>query len=211
MPKAVFGLKIAQLVLAVVILGLAAYGVTFVAFDGDSLMLFTTLVTMIITVYYIVATTVLPAAYNYWAILGLDMFAVLFWIISFSLLAWEVAAFGWGLSYAGTSSTSCDIYGYCYKKRDLGIEKRATTDYYTYRNALAAAAGLGGLEFIMFIVTLVITAIHVHRHRKAGGHCMPNSVRTGPVTHEQKDVELQGGHGQQQAFYPQQQQQVAPA
>jgi hypothetical protein len=41
LPKAVFGLKIAQLIVAIVILGLAAYGVTFFAFDGDSLMLFT--------------------------------------------------------------------------------------------------------------------------------------------------------------------------
>lgn len=41
LPKAVFGLKIAQLVLSVVILGLCAYGVTFVVFDGDALMLFT--------------------------------------------------------------------------------------------------------------------------------------------------------------------------
>lgn len=41
LPKAVFGLRIAQLVIAIVILGLAAYGVTFFAFDGDSLMLFT--------------------------------------------------------------------------------------------------------------------------------------------------------------------------
>lgn len=41
LPKAVFGLKIAQLVISVVILGLAAYGVTFLVFDGDSLMIFT--------------------------------------------------------------------------------------------------------------------------------------------------------------------------
>lgn len=41
LPKAVFGLRIAQLVVAVVILGLSAYGVTFYAFDGASLSLFT--------------------------------------------------------------------------------------------------------------------------------------------------------------------------
>jgi len=197
LPKAVFGLRIAQLVIAIVILGLAAYGVTFFAFDGDSLMLFTTLATMIITVYYIVAITALPAAYNYWAILSLDIFAVVFWVISFSLLAWEVAAYGWAVSY---SYSYCDAYGYCYKKRDL--EARATTNVYTYRNALAAAAGLGGLEFILFIVTLVITAIYLHRHRKAGGHCSPNALNTAgaPVTHEQKDVELQASNTQQPTY-----------
>jgi len=225
LPKAVLGLKIAQLVIAVVVLGLAAYGVTFVAFDGDSLMLFTALVTMIITVYYIVAVTALTSAYNYWAILGLDIFAIVFWIISMSLLAWEVAAFSWAVSdYSGYSSCGYDAYGYytCDKKRDINLTKRATTDVYTYRNALAAAAGLGGLEFILFIVTLVMTAIHLHRHRKAGGHCTPGALHTAPVTHEQKGVELQGGaQPQQQQYYqappqeyqapPQHDQQVASA
>jgi len=209
LPKAVFGLKIAQLVISVVILGLAAYGVTFVAFDGDSLMLFTALATMIITVYYIVATTALPAAYNYWAILSLDIFAIVFWIISMSLLAWEVAAFSWAFSvYDGSTSCGYDLYGYysC-SKRDLsGIQKRDTTDVYTYRNALAAASGLGGLEFILFLVTLIITAIGLHRHRKAGGHSTPGALSTGPITHETKDVELQGQPGQNPVYYPPQQQ-----
>src|SRR3954454_5546006 len=162
LSKAVFGLKIAQLVVAVVILGLAAYGVTFVAFDGDSLSLFMVnlspthpqvhptngiqaLATMIITVYYIVATTALTVAYNYWAILALDIFAIVFWLISFALLGSEIAVYGWGYSYSSSGSSYC-YAGYCIKKRDVGIEKRATTDYYTYRNAMAAAAGLGGLE-----------------------------------------------------------------
>jgi hypothetical protein len=29
----------------------------------------------------------------------------------------------------------------------------------------------------LFIVTLVLTAIGLHRHRKAGGHCAPYSGR----------------------------------
>jgi len=193
LPKAVFGLRIAQLVLAVVILGLAAYGVTFFAFDGDSLMLFTTLATMIITIYYIVAVVALPAAYNYWAVLSLDIFAIIFWLISFALLASEISGYGWGVSYSYSGSSYCDAYGYCYKKRDNSVAKRATTNVYTYRDALAAAAGLGGLEFILFIVTLVITSIYLHRHRKAGGHSSAYATQASPVTQEQKDVELQAG------------------
>ena len=27
----------------------------------------------------------------------------------------------------------------------------------------------------LFVTTLVLTGIGLHRHRKAGGHCMPNS------------------------------------
>jgi hypothetical protein len=79
--------------------------------------------------------------YNYWAVLGLDIFAIVFWITSFSLLASEVAAY---------NISSCDYYyyGYCYKKRDLNFlpKRYATTDIVTYRNSMAAASGLGGLE-----------------------------------------------------------------
>jgi hypothetical protein len=41
--------------------------------------------------------------------------------------------------------SGCDYYGYnlCYKKRSVA---KRELNLYTYRNALAAAAGLGGLE-----------------------------------------------------------------
>lgn len=107
---------------------------------------------MIITIYYIVSTMALKSAYNYWAILGLDIFAIVFWLISFALLASEVAAFLWGYGYS--SSTSTCYYGYCYKKRDIAA--RATTDLYTYRNSLAAASGLGGLELYVLPLRLLL-------------------------------------------------------
>lgn len=80
-------------------------------------------------------------AYNYWAILGLDVFAIVFWIVAFALLASEVAPFS-------TVTPSClyYLYGFCVsKKRDIGLAKR-NFSLVTYRNVLAAAAGLGGLE-----------------------------------------------------------------
>ena len=40
-PKPLIGLRFVQLVTAVAILGLSAYGVTYLSFDGDSLTLFT--------------------------------------------------------------------------------------------------------------------------------------------------------------------------
>ena len=41
LPKALFILRIFQLVTALAILGLAAYGITFLSFDGINLTLFT--------------------------------------------------------------------------------------------------------------------------------------------------------------------------
>jgi hypothetical protein len=180
---------------------------------------------MITIVYYIVSIKALPVAYNYWAVLGLDIFTIFFWLVSMSLLASEVAAFSWAYGLGRSSSDCYTAYGYkyCAKKRDL--EKRATTNVYTYRNALAAAAGLGGLELyaptsacgrmptdcinsILFAVTLVLTSLAIYRHRKAGGHCTPGAPNTSAATHEPKDVELQGGAAplqqpqQEPVYYP---------
>jgi hypothetical protein len=33
------------------------------------------------------------------------------------------------------------------------------------------------IDSALFVVTLVFTGIGLHRHRKAGGHCTPNSAR----------------------------------
>jgi len=205
-PTVVLGLRIVQLVTAVAILGLAAYGIEFLSFDGDNLSLFTALATMIIVVYYIVATIAAPALYNYWAVLGLDIFACVFWIISFSLLASEVSQY----QIVTYTSDDCLYYvdGVCYKKRSLNfLAKRvATTNVYTYRNSMAAASGLGGLEFLLFVATLAITGIYLHRHREAGGHCMAGAMETGAVNEEPKPMELQqnsGYNGQQQVYQQQ--------
>jgi hypothetical protein len=180
---------------------------------------------MIIVVYYLIATIAVPAMYNYWAILGLDIFACVFWIISFSLLASEVAAY----QIVTYNSDSCDYYydGYCYKKRSLNfLPKRvATTNVYTYRNSMAAASGLGGLELyvpsnpclisklrliscsLLFAITLAITGVYLHRHRQAGGHCMPaGAMGTSGVNEEPKPMELQQNNGfnPQQPVYQQQ-------
>ncbi|KUJ20106.1 uncharacterized protein LY89DRAFT_549354, partial [Mollisia scopiformis] len=167
-----------QLATAIAVMGLMAYGITFLSFDGDNLMMFTAIATVIITIYIIVAETCAPVIYNYWAILGLDIFAIIFWVVSFSYLASEVAEYQI-VTYDDTCAYT--YYGYCVKKRGFTLSKRDTTDVYTYRNSMAAACGLGGLEFILFVKTLIWTSIYLHKHRKAGGHCMPNSKTTEPA------------------------------
>jgi hypothetical protein len=104
---------------------------------------------VIIAIYVIVASTGAPVMYNYWAILGLDIFAIVFWIISFSLLASEVAAYKI-VTYTSYTGYECLYFpSLCGYKRSLG--KRATTSVYTYRNSMAAASGLGGLELYVSV------------------------------------------------------------
>ncbi|KAH8196767.1 hypothetical protein TruAng_009059 [Truncatella angustata] len=160
-PKGFIAIRIVQLVLAVVVLGLTAYGVSQLAFDGDILSLFSALATLITCIYIIVAEFGAPALYNYWAVLSLDIFLVVFWLISFALLAAEIAPYASGY---------CTYY-YCYSLSSA--EK-------TYFAILAAAAGLGGAEFLAFLVSLVIHSVMLHRHRNAGLHCNPITSTSQP-------------------------------
>ncbi|KAH7321534.1 hypothetical protein BKA65DRAFT_408846 [Rhexocercosporidium sp. MPI-PUGE-AT-0058] len=193
LPAFTFYLRYAQLVVAIVVLGLSAYVVTYFAYSGASLSLFTAktsliphqaIATLIIAVYNIVTITIRPAFYNYWAVLGLDAFALIFWLISFSLLASEAAA--WSIITHYSDNCAYSTIAYCYKKRAL-IQK-LSNDYHTYRNAMAAGAGLGGSEFVLFVFTLAFSALAVLKHRSTGGHCVPNLDRDHVAT-EQRDQE----------------------
>lgn len=55
--------------------------------------IFTCIATLVITGYWYYAYKRSPAAYNRWAILCLDCWAVLWWLISFATLAQLAAAF----------------------------------------------------------------------------------------------------------------------
>ncbi|GAP85341.1 putative integral membrane protein [Rosellinia necatrix] len=152
-PKGFVAVRILQLVIGIVCLGLTAYAVAIFPITGAALMLFTAIVTLLTSIYLLVAHFGPPAAYNYWAILGLDIFHVIFWLISFALLASQAALL-------------LDIGDYY--------------DFYYYGSAytilgaiVAAAAGLGGVEWVLYLVALIIHSIAFHRHRKAGLHAMP--------------------------------------
>ncbi|APA10456.1 hypothetical protein SS1G_07042 [Sclerotinia sclerotiorum 1980 UF-70] len=171
------GLRIAQLVLAIIILGLSAYGVYWLVFDGDALTLASSVISIVICVYVIVANTGAPAIYNYWAVLGLDIIAVILWVVSFPVLASQIAT---AVTYYDYDDYSCGYYYYyscSYKhKRGLGVEKRAETTWETYKGIMIATAALAGIQFVLFAITLIILAINIHRHRNAGGHCVPGST-----------------------------------
>jgi hypothetical protein len=91
-------------------------------------------------VYIIVAGLVFPVAYNYWAVLALDIFAILFWLISFPLLASRVAREGKNGSVSGADGSTDCFWGPCFVLLKRG------TDFYTFRNSMAAASSLGALE-----------------------------------------------------------------
>ncbi|KAJ0115834.1 hypothetical protein J7T55_004003 [Diaporthe amygdali] len=164
-PRGFIALRVVQLILALVILGLCAYSLTLISFSGNALSLFAAVATLIITVYCIVAHFGPAVTYNYWAILALDIFGIVFWIASFALLASQVAPWMDGV-------TICDYDYDCATYALVGTELIVAA-------CLCAAAGLGGVEFILFIVSLAIHSVMMHRHRSAGLHNRPVSPQFG--------------------------------
>lgn len=47
--------------------------------------------TLVSSIYHLVVEFGAPAGYNYWAILGLDIFFVVMWLIAFAILTAQVA------------------------------------------------------------------------------------------------------------------------
>jgi hypothetical protein len=163
-PKGFIVLRIIQLIIGVVSLGLSAFMVHYLVFSGDILMLLSSLVTLITTIYCIVGMKPVPQIFNYWAILAFDIFLVIFWLISFALLAYYVGPIFQEVNYY------IDYYSYYYDYYDA-----ATV---TVAAVLAAGAAMSGIEFLLYIISLVMHSIFLHRHRKAGFHSKPGFTTT---------------------------------
>lgn len=82
------------------------------------------------------ASTAGSKLYNKWAFLALDIFAVIMWLINFSLLA--------ALASYWTDASYYNYYYYYYNKK-RSLEKRVVTvgEYY---GALAGSSGIAAIE-----------------------------------------------------------------
>jgi hypothetical protein len=117
-----------------------------------------------------------------------------------------------------TQIIDCVNYGFgsiCYKKRDTDFTKRDVATY-GYLDTMSASAGLAGLELfvslhplahqvsprapanhtlttrILFIVTLVIFSVHMHRHRSSGAPNTPSSAAPNPSSPGKPEVNSMG-------------------
>ncbi len=154
-PKGFIAIRIVQLVFAVLILALSGYSVAMFASSGNIFILVVVclteqpplppssfanrelkqkqaLFTIITSIYHLVAWFGPANAYNYWAVLALDIFLVVMWLASFALLASEVAYLGY-YSYSSYSYYSYYSYSYSYAS-------------FVFWYTMAAAAGLGGVQ-----------------------------------------------------------------
>ncbi|CAZ81227.1 unnamed protein product [Tuber melanosporum] len=151
-------IRIAQVSLSVLILALAAfalsaipYGNTFGTFGFN---IFTCMFTLIVGAYLLITPLRAPKLYNCWAAFVLEIFGVFFWLSPFATQA----------SWASLGLLTVDYLD--------NITKEAEERYARYRagwRCAGAAAGLGGIVWILFMITLITYSIFLHRHKKKPG------------------------------------------
>ncbi|KDN61625.1 hypothetical protein CSUB01_01450 [Colletotrichum sublineola] len=159
-PKGFIALRIVQLILAIIVTGLCAYGIYREPIEGNCLMIFVSLSTVAVTIWLIVAEFRSPKAYNYWAVLALEIFLLFFWLCSFAVLATQAAR-------------TCSAPPCTTPAQASSPTRLKTPAAKELANVVASA---------LFITSLVIHSVMLHRHRKAGLHCNPvNLLAVAPV------------------------------
>lgn len=142
-----------QLLLALVTLGLSAYGISIAGnYAGYGLNIFTTIVTLFYIGYIVASTVVVPTLFNIWTSLMFQAFLSIFWLATFGTLA------ALSVSYAVVDEyddyDDDDDYYYTYR----GNNYDDISDY--FRTAAAttkAATALAAVVWILFVATLIYT------------------------------------------------------
>jgi hypothetical protein len=100
---------------------------------------FSRLRTLFTSIYYLVVRFSQPAGYNYWAVLGLDIFLVIMWLSQFAALGADASAYR---AYYSTHSS------------------RYYSGYVSLWYALmAAGAGLGAIELYVFFLFFIPSTV----------------------------------------------------
>jgi len=196
-PAWLFWLRIAQTIFAVLILALTAFSMSTLTniLGSFGYNIFCCVYTFITLTYLCAGPVFFLALWNMWAALVLEIFAVVFWLSGWaSLAAW--AALGnyvYDVADSYSYGIDDDYYGIDDHYRDLYKKQR------TAWQCAAAAAGLGALLWVSFIVSLVVYSVHLHRHRRAPENAnLPKSgepvyLGHGGMTNEMKPVDTYGG------------------
>ncbi|OAA64034.1 hypothetical protein ISF_04743 [Cordyceps fumosorosea ARSEF 2679] len=206
-PVWLFGIRIAQVVLSIIVLGMAAAWSDYVLFDAPSLGIAAAVLTWVAVAYILVTEKVGAAniAYSIFAVIALDIFMVILWLATWALNAARRAQLGTigGIGRGGGGGQFC-YNGVCYDYRKRSIERRYTS-YNTLSGLLAGVAAIGAFIWVLFIVTLVWTIMSFLAGRKDGRFTFGSSSTTAAADHNMEEQKVQG-----QTAQPAQQPQQGP-
>ena len=101
--------------------------------------------------YYSVSLMKKPNLYNAWAVLGLEILGVIFWLVSFALCAEWTHAYNHDIYTGNGRTTNYGFWNPPFTPEDIGLEsrdlaKRATNKWKASIGLMGTAAGLGALE-----------------------------------------------------------------
>lgn len=167
MPRRFMVMRGIQLGIGCILFLLGIVGMVYIPNLSGLLLIVSGLIT-IVTGGYTIGSERAKAAksYNYWAILVLESILVLFWLITFALTALFAAAAGFASDYYdGESEIITSLFA-----------------------CMAVAAALGAIEFVLYLTSLIILSMRIHRHRRAGGRCKPFRSTSVGVGHNAPEV-----------------------
>ncbi|ODA79214.1 hypothetical protein RJ55_04807 [Drechmeria coniospora] len=192
-PIWVLVVRIFQILLSVIILALAGRVAHDLYLDELGLAIAVPILTWIVVGYGIVTEKVVPwnVAYHVLAVLVLDGFMLVMWLATWAAVAAKRAQFKFP-----TQVQSCfdngSIFGSmsCARKRGLELLKRDML-FKGGQNMMSAAAGLGALVWLLFIVTFVWTLVMFLRGRKDGRFPVVGGASSSTAHQTQSMVEQQ--------------------
>jgi hypothetical protein len=207
-------IRIVQLVLALLTLGLVGHSVNYwtggqygVALSGyagaivqaeiapASFVIFCCVWTFLVNGYLVGTTLWLPVAYNMWAQLSAEAVTVIFWLAGWASLASYVS------SKADYARSAVD-----FPEGTPDKYKTEGNKYFTAWATAASGAAFGAIIWVLFIVTFVTFCLSLHRHRNDPA----NANNRFGVAEKGQNHELNQVPPQQQQQYPQQTQTPAP-
>lgn len=156
-PRAVrIFLRPCMIVIGIIEIGLIGYATSkFSGWDWTGLTIFTVILTWLICAYYIATVLFLPRFHNYFAVIGLDALAAIFWLSSMGVCA------SWASTYHAVEDLSDNYYGDGYYDHYIHGFKTAW-------DCVAAAAGIAAIELVLFVIALIFEILTLLRHNSSG-------------------------------------------
>ncbi|KAF2997357.1 hypothetical protein E8E13_003918 [Curvularia kusanoi] len=145
---------IAQIVVAIVIMGLAAYGVDYIKYDVLIYSVSVCACSLLVSSWLIATKTVFAKYTNKWVSVGLHAWMNIFWIINLGLTASLAREWNPQCSYDEKSDQICSKY----------VTKRDTT-FKVYFGALIASASLIGIQVLLWLGTTALLAMDLKQRR----------------------------------------------
>ncbi|KAF7865725.1 hypothetical protein EAF04_005891 [Stromatinia cepivora] len=187
-------LRLLQLIIALAILGMAAFVVANAAYSGAILAVFVASATTLLLLSILLTTHLLkPTNISInWAIALLDLLLLIFWLATWITSAVQIRRYRFRFGYYGC--------GWFFCRRDLlelevrddidvnggGLQKRDVF-WRTWRAVFIAVAVLAAVEFVLFIISFFYTLSRILNHRDERHHGTSGAVTQKHAT----DMEMQ--------------------